>query len=259
MVSLTSISRLYAQTLGVFLLVLGVLGWIPSLSSSGRFLGLFGLTPVDNLAHLFLGLVGLVAGLLLSDASVRLYALSLAVIFGLLAFIGYVHLGVLALNQPDTLLQTAIFVLSLLVSLAAFNEQGFGARLAQTSAAASPRVRQQATSPAHSGHTWKRRALDPVAVAVEQLRWQLENDEHAVESLERRQQMLEHELVRMRSDLDLLRAWQQAPQVPQVPQVPQAPQPQRPQGARPSWASRPTAAPRRGEASPWAWPNETSN
>ncbi len=245
-----TVSRVYSQVLGVCLLVLGVLGWFPPFSSGGRFIGVFGLTPALNLSYLLTGLMGLAAGVLLPDSAVRLYTLSMTVVYGLLAVTGYAQasvLGVLTLNPPDTLLHTAIFVLSLVVTLAAFNEQGFRVRHGQPSAVLSPHAWQQATNPTHSGHTWKRRALDPLAVAMEQLRWKLENDEHTIEAMGRRQQMLERDLAQLRSDLDLLRAWQRPSQ---------APQPQPPQGERPSWGPRPTAAPRRSEADPWVWPNQ---
>ena len=164
MTSMNSIARIYALILGAILLVIGVLGWIPALRPGGLFLGLFALSPVHNLVHLLTGLVGLSAGLLLPDRSVRLYTLTMTILYGVVALVGYVQasaLEVLALNVPDTLLHTAIFVLSLLVVLAALSEQGFLDRQAELAASLQKWARKPpGFSPdvyPHSGGAWRER------------------------------------------------------------------------------------------------------
>lgn len=123
---MNSIARVYSQVLGGVLVLIGVLGWIPPLNPGGALLGLFAVNTPHNLAHVLSGALGVVAGFGLSDRSVRVYTAVMSVIYGLLVIVGFAQITVLdqalALNLPDNLLHTAIFVLSLLICVAAFWE-----------------------------------------------------------------------------------------------------------------------------------------
>jgi hypothetical protein len=257
MTPMNSIARFYAQILGAMLMVLGVFGWIPALSPDGLFLGLFALNPVHNLVHLLSGLVGLSAGLLLPDRSVRLYTITMGVVYGLVAFVGYLQvstLGVLALNMPDTVLHTAIFVLSLLVVLAAFSEQEYLVHHAQLAASLLPRARQEqagalrfAATPLPAEPPQASGMPNTMAVLHEHLR-RLERNVSKIDPLLERQLALEQDVGRLRRDVEELRAYLQALAPKQMPGQP----PSRPPATgRPS--SRPSGG---GAADPGAWPHE---
>jgi hypothetical protein len=223
MTSMNSIARIYASILGGVLLVIGVLGWIPALTPGGLFLGLFALSPVHNLVHLLTGLVGLSAGLLLPDRSVRLYTLTMTILYGIVALVGYVQasaLEVLALNVPDTLLHTAIFVLSLLVVLAALSEQGLLDRQAELAASLLPQDQQGNAGSLGFGAMTLRPASqagrqqapgmpDATAVLQEQVR-RLEHEASKIGPLAEQQQAIEQEVRRLRHEVETLRASLQA-------------------------------------------------
>jgi hypothetical protein len=223
MTSMNSIARIYALILGGVLLVIGVLGWIPALTPGGLFLGLFALSPVHNLVHLLTGLVGLSAGLLLPDRSVRLYTLTMTILYGVVALVGYVQasaLEVLALNVPDTLLHTANFVLSLLVALAALSEQGFLDRQAELALSLLPQDQQGRAGslgfaamtlrpPSQAGRQQAPGMPDATAVLQEQVR-RLEHEASKIGPQAEHQQAIEQEVRRLRRDVEALRASLQA-------------------------------------------------
>jgi hypothetical protein len=222
MISMNSVARTYSLVLGAILLILGLLGWIPALAPGGHFLGLFSLNPVHNLVHLLTGLVGLGAGVLLLDRSVRLYTLTMAVVYGLVAVAGYLQAGVLsvlAVNLADTLLHTAIFVLSLLVALAAFSERRLLARQAALSASLFPQPQPSVQAitamppgyPPSGRQRWGSGTPDPAAIELEQLHWQIEHDASVIESLTARERALQQEVARPRHELEMLRALQPPP------------------------------------------------
>src|SRR5579885_3444828 len=125
---INSVARLYALFLGGVLLVVGLLG-------------VFGVNPLHNIAHILTGAIGVVAGLLISDRSARFYTAMMCVLYGALALLGFLQVAILqvfAFNLPDNLLHTAIFVLSLLVYLSAIFEQRTLDRLADHAQVAGP-------------------------------------------------------------------------------------------------------------------------
>ena len=94
-------TRYFALILGVVYGLLGVLGFLPGLTQQppaggpglavpqgyGYLFGLFPVNVVHNLVHLGLGLWGVVA--YASFGAARTYARSLAVIYGILAVLGF--------------------------------------------------------------------------------------------------------------------------------------------------------------------------
>ena len=93
--------RYFSLAAGVFFLLLGILGFIPGLTSllasapmlkvSAGYGYLFGLFPVNlvhNIIHLAIGMAGIIAyG---SEFNARLYARSVAIFLGLLAVLGLI-------------------------------------------------------------------------------------------------------------------------------------------------------------------------
>jgi hypothetical protein len=191
---------------------------------------------------------------------VRLYTITMTVVYGLVALVGYVQasaLAVLALNLPDTLLHTAIFVLSLLVVLAAFSEQGLRVRYAHLSASLFRQASQQRTKSAGLA-TMPPNALlqagprqspdihdiqNSVAALHERLRW-LKRDVDKLDPLSERLQALEQDVLQLRREVGLLRGSVQTLTQGQPPSRPSATSWP---GSLPAWG---------GEADHGAWPRE---
>ncbi|HLY30246.1 MAG TPA: DUF4383 domain-containing protein [Ktedonobacterales bacterium] len=123
---MNSIARVYSVVLGILLLVVGLLGWLPLATPGGKLLGIFGVNAPHNLAHLLTGLIGVGAGLALSDRSVRAYTILMSVLYGVLMIVGFAHISLLqqalALNLADTILHTGIFIFSLFICVVSFTE-----------------------------------------------------------------------------------------------------------------------------------------
>ncbi len=105
--------RKAAQLFGWVLLAIGVLGFIPGITSDDHLLGLFHVNPLHNAIHLISGLVALWAGYSKSEANARTYFQVFGVIYGLVALLGVFYgdkdiLGVLANNWWDVLLHLLI-------------------------------------------------------------------------------------------------------------------------------------------------------
>ena len=89
--------------LGVFYVLIGILGFVPGITSNGLLLGIFAVNAIHNLAHLLVG-VGLVWGAMSGNAiSVNKV---MTVVFALLVVASFVAPIVeqLPLNLPDTVL-----------------------------------------------------------------------------------------------------------------------------------------------------------
>ncbi|HLW03811.1 MAG TPA: DUF4383 domain-containing protein [Ktedonobacterales bacterium] len=116
---MTNIAKLYAQVLGIVLTAVGILGFIPALSSDGNLLGIFAINPAHNVVHLLSGIVGLAAGFFGSGQYARWYAGVFGVVYGLVTVVGFIQattvLGIIPVNLPDNLLHTAIAIVSLVV------------------------------------------------------------------------------------------------------------------------------------------------
>lgn len=128
---MASITRFYALLLSTVLLLSGVPGFFPNISSFQPLITFFALTVVHSVVHAGVGVLGLLITALASDESVRIYTIGIALLYGVLALAGIMGLNVapvLYFNTPDNWLHGSIFVLSLGV---------FGAGLAET------RVRQR--------------------------------------------------------------------------------------------------------------------
>lgn len=123
---MASITRFYALILSTVLLLSGVPGFFPNVSSFEPLITFFALTLVHSVVHAAAGLLGLLITALASDDSVRIYTLGISLLYGILAGIGLVGINfgqVLTFNTADNLLHGAIFALSLGVLLAGVAEE----------------------------------------------------------------------------------------------------------------------------------------
>lgn len=105
-----------ALAVGVVFLLIGVLGFIPGITSDGKLLGLFAVDGLHNLVHILSGAAFLAASQR-ADWS-RLAFKVMAVVYGLVTLLGFMTgegeiLGLIPTNGMDNLLHlllTAAFV-----------------------------------------------------------------------------------------------------------------------------------------------------
>lgn len=118
-----------AVIFGIVMLLIGVLGFIPGLTTAGPagtsyrlLLGIFAINPVHNVIHLATGAVALAAGLYGSGAYARMYFGVFGVVYALVSLIGITGilfdshgslLGIVPINGADNILHVAITVLAL--------------------------------------------------------------------------------------------------------------------------------------------------
>ena len=110
--------------LGILYVAIGILGFIPGITSNGLLLGIFAVNALHNIAHLVLG-----AALIWGSMSPAITTVNkaMAVVFGVLVIASFIApiIEQLPLNPPDTILH--------LVSAAVTAYLGFFAGSAATS------------------------------------------------------------------------------------------------------------------------------
>jgi hypothetical protein len=120
------IAKLYARIFGVVALLIGILGFVPGISSgyagSGFLLGIFAINPLHNVIHILTGLIGIFAGYYAAGAYARTYALVFGVVYALVTILGFTPLvmdgsllGLIPINMADNVLHIAISASALLV------------------------------------------------------------------------------------------------------------------------------------------------
>lgn len=108
--------RTMAQVFGWVFIVIGVLGFVPGVTTEdGLLLGLFQVDTIHNLIHLVSGAAALYAA---SVGAARKYFQIFGVIYALIAVLGFFYgdselLGFIAHNTADTWLHVVIAVVAL--------------------------------------------------------------------------------------------------------------------------------------------------
>lgn len=80
--------RAIASLLGILLITLAVLGFMPEFNQGGKLLGSFAINSLSNIMHLVTGVIALMCGLKSSKASVYFF-LVLGFIYGTMAILGF--------------------------------------------------------------------------------------------------------------------------------------------------------------------------
>ena len=117
------IAKGYAKIFGAVLLLVGILGFIPGVSSgysdSGLLLGIFAINPLHNVIHIVTGLAALGAGFYGDGAYARMYALVFGLLYALVTIVGFGgilftapgnFLGIVPINTADNFFHLAIAV-----------------------------------------------------------------------------------------------------------------------------------------------------
>jgi len=112
--------RTFALIFGIIYVLVGLLGFIPSLSTHpadaphlsvesghGYLFGMFPINILHNIVHLIIGIAGILASRSLGGA--RLYAKALAIVYGLLAVLGLIPatqttFGLIPIHGADVIL-----------------------------------------------------------------------------------------------------------------------------------------------------------
>jgi len=101
---------------GIVLTLVGILGFVPGITSGGLLLGMFMVDPLHNIVHLVSGLLALGA-VWMWPSYLKLYFQVFGVVYALVAIIGLVQgntvLGILMVNMADNLLHVVIAALAL--------------------------------------------------------------------------------------------------------------------------------------------------
>jgi len=117
-----NLAKLYAQILGIVLLLVGIVGFFPLGTPDTAaqpqpaldLLGIFAINPLHNMIHIATGVLGIVAGFYGGGAYARIYALVFGVVYALVTVLGFVQmntlLGLVPINLADNFLHTAIAV-----------------------------------------------------------------------------------------------------------------------------------------------------
>jgi len=108
----------WANILGWVLLVLGVLGFIPGITSGGHLLGIFAVDGLHNTIHLVSGAVFIWAARK-DEGTVKMWAKVFGIIYGIIAVLGlfgegYV-LGFIVNNMADAALHIVIAAIALYI------------------------------------------------------------------------------------------------------------------------------------------------
>lgn len=80
--------RFIAAVLGIILIVVAVLGFMPEFNQNGKFMGLFAITSFSNILHLATGVISLMCGLKSSKASI-IFFIAVGLIYGITSLLGF--------------------------------------------------------------------------------------------------------------------------------------------------------------------------
>jgi hypothetical protein len=106
-----------AMIIGLILIILGIIGFIPALTPEGKLLDIFMVNPMHNLFHLVSGAIALLCGLNSSLAS-KIFFIIFGIIYLIVAILGFMIgegmvLDFLAVNQADNILHVVIAFVAL--------------------------------------------------------------------------------------------------------------------------------------------------
>lgn len=111
----------YAKVIGVILLLVGILGFIPGIAPHGMLFNMFMVDGMHNVVHLVSGAIFLAAGFSENWELSRRVTLVFAVIYGLVTLLGFISpnnvvLG-MHMNMADNVLHLAITASALIFGL----------------------------------------------------------------------------------------------------------------------------------------------
>ncbi len=120
-----------ALVFGFVFLLIGVLGFVPVITTDHMLLGIFHVNPAHNVVHLLSGAIALWAGFTSFRASKNYFRI-FGIVYGLVAVLGFMVgdgllLGLISNNTADTWLHVVISLVSLVVGFAPIDAPERGA------------------------------------------------------------------------------------------------------------------------------------
>ncbi|MEK7509914.1 MAG: DUF4383 domain-containing protein [Patescibacteria group bacterium] len=113
-----------AWVFGIVLLLIGVLGFVPGITTDSLLLGIFHVDMLHSIIHIVTGLAALAAAW--GMYSTRLYFQVFGVVYALVTVLGFVQgdsvLGLFAVNMADNLLHLVIAAVALWAGFVAKEE-----------------------------------------------------------------------------------------------------------------------------------------
>jgi hypothetical protein len=111
----------FAKVIGLILLLVGILGFIPSLTPNNMLFGMFMVGPLHNIIHLVTGLIFAAVGFSENWDASRKVSLIFAAIYAIVTLVGFLSpngmvLG-MQMNMADNVLHLAITVVALLFGM----------------------------------------------------------------------------------------------------------------------------------------------
>ena len=104
-----------AKLFGVVFLLVGILGFIPGITSNGHLLGIFEVDALHNIIHLLSGILAFAMGGSVSGA--RNYFRIFGVVYAVVTVVGFLQgdtvLGLIGVNMADHILHLIIAVVAL--------------------------------------------------------------------------------------------------------------------------------------------------
>ena len=79
--------RILTFFVGILFILVAILGFMPEFISEGRFLGIFAINSINNIAHLATGVIALLCALK-SSRTCTYFFIVLGIIYGILAILG---------------------------------------------------------------------------------------------------------------------------------------------------------------------------
>jgi hypothetical protein len=106
----------WAWVFGIVFLVVGILGFVPGVTSNGMLLGIFMVDGVHNVIHLLSGILAILA-VMGSGMYARTYFKVFGVVYAIVTVVGFIQgdtvLGLIMVNMADNLLHLVIAALAL--------------------------------------------------------------------------------------------------------------------------------------------------
>lgn len=107
-----------AWVFAIVFLAVGVLGFVPGITSDGHLLGIFEVDTLHNVIHILSGAAALIAAWMSASAS-RMYFKVFGVVYALVTVVGFVQgstvLGLIGVNMADNVLHLVIAVAALAI------------------------------------------------------------------------------------------------------------------------------------------------
>jgi hypothetical protein len=104
-----------AWVFGAVFVLVGVLGFVPGITSDGHLLGIFEVDTLHNVIHLLSGVAALAAAWGMYSA--RVYFKVFGVVYALVTVLGFIMggsiLGLIMVNMADNILHLAIAIVAL--------------------------------------------------------------------------------------------------------------------------------------------------